>query len=298
MDDSTPLRRSLLFVPAAEERKLERAPESGADTLILDLEDSIAPERKADARRNAAEFLRAHVDAGNEVVVRVNALGSRTFQDDLEALVEAGVRTIMLPKCDSSESLQYVVRQLERIEGENDRDEREQVRILGLIESPLGVINAPTLSPVTSRLEALCFGHADFARDMGLPHSESHHGIVLHSRCQIAIAAKAFGLSAIDCVCLALKDEMAFREDAVLGAQLGFDGKMCIHPSQVRFANEVYTPSTEQVAYARRVVEGWSAAQAAGHGVFALEGSMIDAPLVAAQERILARARRTGMLEG
>lgn len=297
MSDSPPLRRSLLFVPASAPRKLERAVESGADTLILDLEDAVAPDRKNDARARVVELL-ANGSAGScEVVVRINPLGSSAFQDDIEALADAGVKTILLPKTDSLDSIEYVVRKLESAEGDAGRGEQQPIKILALIESALGVVNAAAIARSTPRFEALCFGHADFSLDMGLPHAESDDGVVLHARCTVAIAAKSAGLGAIDCVCLAVKDEMAFRQDALRGAGLGFDGKLCIHPHQVRFANEVYTPTPDQIAYALRVLDGWREAQAGGHGVFALDNKMIDAPLVAVQERILARARRTGILK-
>ncbi|HYD47781.1 MAG TPA: CoA ester lyase [Terriglobales bacterium] len=293
MEDSTPLRRSLLFVPASEPRKLERASTSEADTLILDLEDAVPPAQKAEARRRMIALVQSGGHGRSELVVRVNSLGSPAFQDDLEAVVEAGVTTILLPKADSAESVEFVVRKLEQVEGDAERE--QQVRIIALVESALGIVNAAALGRSTPRLDALCFGHVDFASDMGLPHAESSHGVVLQARCTVAIAAKASGLGAIDCVCLAIKDEMAFREDAVLGAQLGYDGKLCVHPSQVRFANEVYTPTPEQVEYAARVIAGWRSAQSAGHAVFTIEGKMIDAPVVASQERILARARRAGV---
>lgn len=291
MAHSTPLRRSLLFVPAADPRKVERAAASDADALILDFEDSVAPSQKGEARDRLREFAPRYAGR-SELLVRVNPLGSPEFEDDIEAVIESGIRTILLPKVDAVDTLDYVLRKLEVAESEAGRTEEESVHVMALIESASAVLNAYVLAKESPRVEALCFGHADFALDMGLSHADAGQGVALHARCQIVIAARAAAVSAIDSVFLSVRDDMAFREDAVLGAQLGYEGKLCIHPSQVRVANEVYTPSVPQVEYAQRVLAGWAEAQAAGHGVFTLDGKMIDAPLVAVQERILARARR------
>jgi citrate lyase subunit beta/citryl-CoA lyase len=171
-----------------------------------------------------------------------------------------------------------------------------RVRVLALVESPAGVANAAAIAKSSPRVEALCFGHADFALLMGLAEADAATGVVYHARCALAIAAKACGLVPIDCVHLAVRDETAFRRDVEMGMQLGYEGKLCIHPRQAEIANEVYTPGPEAIAYARRVVEAWQRAEAEGRGVFTLDGRMIDAPLVAVQQRVLERARRAGKL--
>lgn len=295
MRSSTPLRRSLLFVPAADSRKVDRALGGDADALILDLEDSVAPPLKAEARARVQKLAEERIAASSEIIVRVNALGSPEFEDDIDAIVGSGIKTIMLPKAEAPDTLDYVIRKLEAAESEAGVGEEDRVGVIPLIEGAAGIVHAFALARMSPRVDAICFGHADFALDMGLAHADASAGVVLHARCQVAIAARAAAVTPIDCVFLAVRDEMAFREDAVLGAQLGFEGKLCIHPSQVRVANEVYTPSSEQVEYAKRVAQGWERAQREGHGVFTLDGKMIDAPLVAVQERILARARRAGV---
>jgi citrate lyase subunit beta/citryl-CoA lyase len=121
---------------------------------------------------------------------------------------------------------------------------------------------------------------------------------VYHARCSLVIAAKACGVAPIDTVCLAVNDDETFRRDAEVGRTLGFEGKLCIHPRQVGIANAVYTPVPEQIAYALRVIDAWERARAEARGVFTLDGKMIDAPLVAVQQRVLARARRAGALAG
>ena len=288
------LRRSLLFVPGAEPRKLEKAREAGADTLLLDLEDSVAPQQKAEARAMVAAALRDGGFGDTELAVRVNAPGTLYFGADLNAVIEAGARCLLIPKSESAEGIEGVVAMLERLEPQPIAT--EVTRLLLLIESPEGIANATAIGRATPRVEALCFGHADFSLSMGLTEANASRGVIYHARCTLAIAAKACGVAPIDCVHLAVKDEQAFRRDTELGLRLGFEGKLCIHPRQVVLANHVYTPGKEQIDYALRVVEAWKRAEGEGRGVFTLDGKMIDAPLVAVQQRVLERARRAGVL--
>jgi citrate lyase subunit beta/citryl-CoA lyase len=286
------LRRSLLFVPGAEPRKLERAREAGADTLLFDLEDSVAPEAKDQARALVAATLRDGSFGDAEPAVRINPFGSPYFEADVEAMVEAGCRTILLPKCQNRRGVSRTSEALDTVEARLTIVGNQSVRILALIESARGVKRAFELAERSSRMDALCFGHADFCLDMGLPVADASAGVTLYARCEVAISARAAGITPIDTVHLAVKDGAAFREDALLGRRLGFDGKLCIHPAQVAIVNEVYTPTAAEAAYATRVLHAWEDAQAAGRGVCTLDGAMIDAPLVEAQRRVLARARR------
>jgi citrate lyase subunit beta/citryl-CoA lyase len=271
-----PSRRSLLFVPGAEPRKLERAAEAGADALVLDLEDSVAPEQKPEARRLVADALRTGRFADVEVVVRVNAPGTADFEADLEAVIGAGGRRIMLPKCERPEPMRTLP---------------DGVMVLALVETPAGIVNALAIARATPRIEALCFGPADFAFEMGLRETDASRGILYHARCMLVIAAKASSVAPIDSVHLAVKEEKAFREDAEVGLRLGFEGKLCIHPRQVEIVNQVYTPTAEEMDHAARFLEAAERARAVGRGVFTLDGKMIDAPAIAAARRTLGRTR-------
>jgi len=292
------LRRSLLFVPGSDPRKLERAHEARADTLLLDLEDAVAPELKDEARRNVAEALRTGAYGDTEVAVRVNAPHTPYFAADVEAVVAAGGRALLLPKAERPDALARLDERLRRLEESSRATARagESVKVLLLVESPAGIAAAVDLAQAGSRVEALCFGHADFCLEMGLAEADASRGVAFHARCTLAIAAKASGVAAIDCVHLAVKDEAGFRADAELGRSLGFDGKLCIHPRQAEIANEVYTPGPEQIERALRIVDAAERAEAEGRGAFALDGKMIDAPLVALERRVLERARRAGVL--
>jgi citrate lyase subunit beta / citryl-CoA lyase len=296
MSEPHRLRRSLLFVPGSEPRRLARARETGADTLLFDLEDGVAPGAKAEARALVAETLRTGGFGNAEPAVRVNGLATPHCEADLDAVVAAGARAVMIPKAERADDLRHVAYMLGHRERAAGLGPDRAVRILALIETAAGVANALAIAAATPRLDALCFGHADLARDMQLADADAAHGILHHARCTIAIAARANRLPPIDSVCLAVNDEDVIRADVALGLGLGFDGKLCIHPRQVEIINELYTPTPQRIAAARRTVDAAAAAQRDGRGIFTLDGMMIDAPIVAAERRILERARRAGAL--
>ncbi len=294
-DAQRPLRRSLFFVPGSDPRKLEKARSAGADTLLLDLEDSVALSEKDKARSLVATSLGEGGFGGAEPAVRVNAPGTPWFEEDLAAAVGAGAAAIMLPKSERADALAQVVERIRALESPAQGKGRAPVRVLALVETAAGVTGVASLADVGS-IDALCLGHVDFARDMGLAAADSSQGVILHARCALAIAARGGDVSPIDTVFLDVRDDEGFRRDAELGLRLGFDGKLCIHPRQVTLANEVYTPSKEQIDYARRVFEASRQAEAEGRGVFTVDGKMVDAPVIAAQRRLLERARRAGAL--
>jgi citrate lyase subunit beta/citryl-CoA lyase len=211
----------------------------------------------------------------------------------LAAAVEAGARVIVVPKSESAAAIAEVARRIDGLERACGRA-AGSVRIIALVETARGIARAAGLIEAPARAVAFAFGHADFALDMGLAEADASAGVVFHARSALAIAAKAAGVAPLDCVYLAVKDDAGFREDAALGLRLGFEGKLCIHPAQVLLANEVYTPTPGEIEHARRVVEAWERAAAEGRGVFALDGKMIDAPVVRRQQRVLARARTRG----
>ncbi len=282
-------RRSLLFVPGAEPRKIEKGRGAGADTLLIDLQDGVLPDDKYRARGEVAQALARGGFGDTEVCVRLNGAGTDEFADDVAATAAAGVRSFMLPACERPESVHAAIEHI------SSACKGNGFAILALVETALGVVNALAIGKI-GRVEALSFGHADFALDAGVDPADPSSGILYHARCNLVLAAKAAGTPAIDTVCLAVRDGEIFRRDAAQALALGFDGKLCIHPAQVGIANEVFAPTQEQIDAAARVVEAAAAAHREGRGVFALEGRMIDAPLVQRSERLLERARRLGLL--
>jgi citrate lyase subunit beta/citryl-CoA lyase len=296
MPEAARLRRSLLFVPGAEQRKLDRSRSAAADLLVFDLEDSVVPDHKARAREQVADHVRSGGSAGPEMAVRVNPPESTYFEADLEAVVSAGARTIMLPKSESPEGLAQASAAAARLEAKLEVPSGS-VRLLALVETAAGISRVEMLAGADSRIDALCFGNADFSLDMGLPEPDPTTGVLLHARCRLAVAAAAAKVTPIDGVCLAVKDAAAFLEEGNFALRLGFEGKLCIHPAQVEIANSIFTPTTDQIETALRVIEGWEAAVADGRGVFALDGKMIDPPLVDIHQRVIDRARLAGVLD-
>jgi len=282
------LRRSLLFVPGIATQRFGKAKASGADAILFDLEDSVPPDAKGDAREAVCVALSEGGFERSEAAVRVNAPGTPFHEDDVRATALAGAAAIMVPKSERADDLHTVAAILD--------DVGAGTRILALLETPLGVARALEVGMATPRVDALCFGHADFALEMGVSANDPSKGVLYHARCAVAVAARGCGVQPVDNVCLAVRDEEALRRDVRVGMQIGYEGKLCIHPSQVTIANEMYTPAREEVDYAQKVLSRWQAARAQGLGVFTLDDKMVDAPLVRAQERVLERARRAGLI--
>ena len=228
------LRRSLLFVPGAEPRKLERADSTGADTLVFDLEDSVEAHAKERARALVAERVKTRT-GDTEYVVRINGCETSHFERDVMDVVAAGARCLMLPKsCPATlaRARLHLAHVEQRLGLENGC-----IRLLGLVETANGVVRLPRLLSEPARLDALWFGNADFSFDMGHADSDLGTGVVHHARCSLAITAAAAGVVAIDGVCLAIRDDDAFESEARNAQSLGYTGKLCLHPAQVAVAN-------------------------------------------------------------
>ncbi|MEW6299144.1 MAG: CoA ester lyase [Thermodesulfobacteriota bacterium] len=288
------LRRSLLFVPASSERFFAKAKESAADTLIFDLEDAVAPERKSAARETLKEVLRDPGFARFERTVRINALDTPYFLDDVLATVEAGADGLVVPKTNTVEGILFVDRLVALAERRSGRAAGSVV-LLPLIEQPEAVGNAFAIARATPRIAAIAFGHGDFSLAMGIKAAPSTEGIVLHARCQVVMAAKAAGVTPVDNVFLDIPDIDGLVAETRQGKQLGYEGKACIHPNQVEPVNAVYTPTPEEIAYARDLVAAFEAAVAAGKGAVAFRGRMIDGPIADIERKVLERARHAGL---
>lgn len=297
------LRRSLFFVPGIDPRKLEKSVELGADTLLFDLEDSVGVPEKDQARTLLADFI-PHIDrTRTELAIRVNPPGTPFFEEDLAAALAVGVDAIMCPKSEEATVLRDLATRIENAEASPSHNKSTDTaettsatQVLALVETAQGILNLNSVASANNRIAALCFGHADFSQNMGLSKPDPSSGVVLHARCSVAIAARAHDLSPVDTVYLDVRNQDGFRADATFGMQLGFAGKLCIHPSQVQITHDVYTPSEEEIAHALRVIDAQKEAEASGLGVFTVDGKMVDAPLIAAQLQVLERARKAGAL--
>jgi citrate lyase subunit beta/citryl-CoA lyase len=270
-------RRTVLFSPGDRPELCRSAPTTGADTVVFDLEDAVAPSRTAAARAAVADLLAdPDFDPGDaEVAVRV----SRSVAADLDALTGAASRrldAVMVPEA----TVERVTEVTDALAARN-----LSAPILALIESATGVRDAPDAAAVGT-VDALCFGAEDLTADLGATRT-AEGTEVLYARERVVVAARAAGVDAVDTVHTDLDDDAGLRAATEFAATLGYDGKMVVHPDQVPVVAEAFAPDPERVAWARRVLD---ASDAAGGGVFEVDGEMIDAPLLARAERILDRA--------
>jgi citrate lyase subunit beta/citryl-CoA lyase len=280
--------RTALFVPATRPDRVDKALNAGADGVIIDLEDAVAHALKAEAREAARRKVKEH--PGRSLMVRINALGSGLNRKDLEALVGACPPGIMLPKVESEGHIREIHRRLLEVE-RNSAVAPGSTAVAAQIESARGVQNvfrifSETLAPERTWLAA--FGAADYTLDLGI--NLSRDGAELHyPRSRIAVACRAAGKEPpIDTpFMLDLRDLDGLRADALRAKQLGYQGKLCIHPNQVGPCNEIFSPTAEELAYARRVVEAFEKSESAGVGALQLDGKFIDYPVVERSRRIL-----------
>ena len=297
--DGLPRMRSLMFVPAHRERMVERAlglGEFGAselDVAILDLEDGVPPAAKDEARRRIAEVLaRASHDGGPRRFVRIRRALSDDGADDLEAVVRPGLAGIMAPKVRRPDEIEWLAERLDALE-QGAEIPHGTVRIIPSIESAAALIEAPRIAMASDRLAGLAFGSEDFALDLGLPTTrEGEAADFLYARSATVVAAVSAGKLAFDGIWPDIKDAAGLRTDALRARRLGFAGKTLIHPDQIAVVNEIFSPTAEEAEEARRVVHAFDQAVARGEGAVALDGRMLDAPVVDRARRVLRSVER------
>lgn len=281
-----PVWRSMLYVPVTAPRFVAGAADRGADAVILDLEDSIAPAEKERARTLLADAMPQVARRGADVVVRVNRPW-RLLVRDLEAAVLPGVAALALPKTDSAEHVQGVAEVLDELEVEHGI--ARPIGLIAMIETPGAFFRMEAIARAHPRLLALTVGAEDLALSVGmLPEAE---GLFMPKQVSI-LAARAAGILPLGFLGTVAdyKDQAAFRAIIARSAKLGFLGAACIHPLQVPVLNEMYSPAPDSVARAERMVAAYDAALAAGTGAVEFEGSMIDIPVVERAKNVLARA--------
>ncbi len=278
------LRRSCLFMPAANERALRKATAIPCDAVLFDLEDAVAPDNKVAARGTLAARLAELDFGGRELTLRINASTSRWWDDDLDFAIGLGIDNVLLPKVEDPALVHAVG---ERLAGAG----RADLGIWVMIETPRGVANVDRIAAAHARLDALVMGTNDLGAGMRIPHSPGREGF-LYALSRCVVAARAHGLDAIDGVFNGIADAEGLRAECVQGRQLGFDGKTLIHPGQVEIANDVFSPDDAEVEAARALLAHWRREAAAGAGVVAYQGRMIEQLHVDEAERLLAFAER------
>jgi citrate lyase subunit beta/citryl-CoA lyase len=271
-------RRSVLFSPGDKPDLLRKAPDAGADVIVFDLEDAVVPARKDKARETVAGAV-TDTATDAEVCVRVNPLGAGG-REDLKALTTAP-DSVMLPKAADAED----VRALDDALAEHGLD----VPVLALLETPGGVLDAPAIAGVGAT-DAVLLGAEDLSAAVGCART-SEGTEILYARERVVLAAAHAGVDAIDTLYTDFEDTDGLAADTRAARDIGFGGKMAIHPGQVPVINNAFTPDAEDIDWAERVLAARDEAETEGRGVFAVDGEMIDAPLVAQAEAILERAR-------
>ena len=285
-------RRAVLYSPGDDLKKISKAITLGVDCACLDMEDGVAVNRKEAARQTIAEALRTLDFGRSERLVRINPVGSGLEHDDIITVIPARPDGIVIPKVRDGFQIKWVSEQLSAIEEQNGLP-IGGIILIAIIETAIGIVNLREVAAADSRLEALIFGAEDLAADIGAHRSQSGWE-VFHSRSEVVTHAAAFGLQAIDMVYIDFQDSEGLQVQATQGAHLGFDGKQIIHPNQVNPVQEAYTPNNAEIKEAKSIVEAFAAHQAAGKGAFAMNGKMVDAPLVKSAQSILDRARAAG----
>jgi len=288
------LRRSRLYIPGNTPDLVINAGLFGADCIILDLEDSVAPEQKFDARFVVRNMLVSKINflGSSERIVRINPLNGEFGHADLEMIVPARPDNILIPKCESADDIIKVERIVAQLEQRHGIE--KQILFMPLIETAKGILNAYEIAKASKRSVALCFGAEDFTRDIGVERTREGRE-TLNARCSIVYAAKAAGIEAIDTVFSDVDDAEGLRLSTLEALSLGFSGKGVIHPGQIKIVHSVFAPGAEQIETAKKIMNAIAEAKAQGRGVIALGSKMIDAPVAERAKKTLELARKMGI---
>jgi citrate lyase subunit beta / citryl-CoA lyase len=263
------LRRSLLFVPGSNPRALEKARALPADGLIFDLEDAVAPMAKEEARTAVMAALAAGGYGGRELVLRVNALDTPWGHADLAAAATMPIDAVLLPKVENADRVRLAAALLDALGAPPER------AVWCMLETPLGILDARPIAAASPRLAALVVGSSDLTKDLHATHARDR--LPLLTALQLALlAARAYGIAALDGVHLDLSDDEGFALACRQGRELGFDGKTLIHPKQIEEANTAFAPSAEEVAWSRRIIAAYAEAERSGKGVVLVDGKLIE----------------------
>ena len=276
-------RRSVLYMPGANTRALEKAKTLPADSLILDLEDAVAPDAKVNARQNILAALNTGF-GHREAVVRINGLNTPWGLDDLKAFANSKADAIVLPKVESAEQVQEVATIL------SQANARPDLTIWAMIETPKAIFKLPEIASSHPLLEALVLGTSDLVKDLHARHTPNR--VETQTALSLSIlAARAFGLCVLDGVHLSLDDEAGLIQSCIQGRDMGFDGKTLIHPNQITAANDAFGPSPAEISEAKERISAYEEAIRTGAGIAVLNGKLIEELHIQEAKRILSLAK-------
>ena len=284
-------RRSVLYMPGANSRALDKARTLPADGLILDLEDAVAPDAKAAARGQVCAALRAGGYGARETILRVNSLATPWGHADLVAAAGAGADAVLLPKVESADAIRQALAVLDQAGAPPD------LALWCMMETPRAMLQAPEIAAASPRVAALVMGTSDLASELHAAHTPLRLPL-LTALGLCLLAARACDLAILDGVFLDLQDEAGFEAACRQGRELGFDGKTLIHPRQIEPANRVFAPSAEELARARRIIAAHDEALREGKGVVVVDGRLVENLHVAEARREVERAAAIAALAG
>jgi len=261
--------RSVLYMPGANERALEKAATIPADALILDLEDAVAPDAKVEARGRVCEAAGSGRYGRRIVTIRVNSIGTQWHDDDIAAVVASGADAVVVPKINSAADVHAVVAALEA------NGAPATMSMWAMVETPTAMLHAHEIADASDRLAVLVMGTNDLAKELGARHVPGRAPL-LTGLSMCLLAARAAGVVILDGVYNDVKDPDGFAAECVQGREMGFDGKTLIHPSQVDPCNGAFAPTAQELDNARDVIEAFESAHADGRGVVTVNGRMIE----------------------
>lgn len=288
-------RRTMMFAPANNPKMLVTAHLYGPDCVLFDLEDAVKYADKDAARDLLAEALKV-VDYGDtEIFARINPLSTEFGKDDVRVLVPAGLRKMRLAMCETPEQVKELDQLLTEVEKEHGI-ENGDCKIQCSLETPLAVMNAVSIATASSRVTSISFGAEDFTRTMGAERTKEGKELFV-ARTMVVMAAAIAGVDAIDTVWSDLDDEEGFKAEVKTSMNLGFAGKSCIHPSQVKIVHKIFTPNKEELEKSLEIVKAAEAANINKGGVITVNGKMVDIPVIAKAEKVVRLAKSAGMIK-
>lgn len=280
--------RSVLSVPGNNMRMIEKAPTLLADAIMLDLEDAVPPAEKETARFMVKDSIGKVGEGGASVYVRINGWTTELASEDLDAIVGQGLDGVVLPKTEGGDEILALERRLDELERER-RLKPGSITVQLLFETARGVVLAYEAASASARVNSVFFGAVDYTRDMRVELTKEGTEI-FHARAQVALAARAAGKIAIDSPWTAYGDVEGFIKDTKFGRQLGYEGRMLIHPNQIEPCHQIFTPSNEAVEYAKRAVQAFEEGVKRGVASVGLDGKMIDWAVYRMQKELLSTA--------
>jgi citrate lyase subunit beta-like protein len=286
-------RRALLYMPGDDWQKITKSLTLGVDCICMDMEDGVAASRKAEARAAIAKALQELDFGKSEKLARINSVGSGWEKDDIAAVLPYRPDGIVIPKIESLDQIQWGSEIIEAAELKYGWP-INSIRMLVGVETAKGILNLKEIAS-HPRLDGIIFGGEDFAASVGAIRSRDATEL-LYARQAVVVACAAFDIQAIDIVTIDFKDIESLRVESEFGARLGYAGKQVVHPTQVEPVQTAFTPGADAIAHAKQIVETFEASQKEGKGAFALDGKMIDMPLLKNAQKVLERAKAAGKI--